>query len=240
VRDPGAAAATFDEAWSALARPARRSLELAYDSLVAGGLAVGAVLTDERAEIVAEGRNRAYDPPGGRDILQGSPLAHAELNVLAAVEEGRALERCTLWSSQEPCAMCTAAAAFTAVGTIRYLAPDPWAIAAGRSRSGSGAVDASGPPRIVGPGEDLWLVAANVLFLASIGRRRGLGHPTVERNRGLEPETTRLVVDLVGSGVSVRLTRDGSIETFLGGLWEPIAAAATARLARTGGRVAAP
>lgn len=48
---------------------------------MAGGLAVGAVLTDERAEIVAEGRNRAYDPPGGRDILQGSPLAHAELNV---------------------------------------------------------------------------------------------------------------------------------------------------------------
>jgi tRNA(Arg) A34 adenosine deaminase TadA len=230
VRAPG-----FAEAWPALASPARRCLELAYDSLAAGGLAVGAVLTEERGAILAEGRNRAYDPPGGRDILQGSPLAHAELNVLAAVAEGRRLERCTLWSSQEPCSMCTAAAAFTGIGTVRYLAPDPWAIATGRSRAGAGADPATGAPTIVGPGADLWLVAANVLFLASIARRRGLGHPTVERNRGLEPETTRIVTDLLDPGSGRGLTRESSIETFLSGLWDQIAAAAAARQARTGG-----
>ncbi|HEX7471545.1 MAG TPA: nucleoside deaminase [Candidatus Limnocylindrales bacterium] len=236
----GARAPAFDEAWPALAAPARRCIELAYHSFLAGGLAVGAVLTDERGEVVAEGRNRAYDPAGGRDILQGSPLAHAELNVLAAVAEGRPLERCTLWSSQEPCSMCTAAAAFTGIGTVRYLAPDPWAIATGRSRTGAGGDPVTATPRIVGPGADIWLVAANILFLASIARRRGLGHPTVERNRGLEPETTRIVIDLVEPGAARRLTREESIETFLRGLWEPIAAAAAARQARTGGSAGAP
>src|SRR5215471_20971143 len=102
----------FGRAWAMLEPGARRSLQLAYASLVAGGLACGAAVTDGSGALVAEGRNRAYDPPGGTDALQGTPLAHAEMNALAAVSTYRDLSLCTLWSSQEPCSMCTAAAAF--------------------------------------------------------------------------------------------------------------------------------
>jgi tRNA(Arg) A34 adenosine deaminase TadA len=120
----------FAAAWAALDPAPRRALELAYAALVAGGLPVGSVLADDAGGIVAEGRNRAYDPPGGPEVLQGTPLAHAELNVLAAVPTDRELGRDTLWSTHEPCSMCAAAAAFTGVGTVRYVAPDPWAVAA--------------------------------------------------------------------------------------------------------------
>ncbi|MFJ2576077.1 deaminase [Kitasatospora aureofaciens] len=84
------------------------------------------MLTDAAGAIVTQGRNRAYDPPGGPDPLQGTPPAHAELNALARARTGWDLATHTLWSSHRPCAMCAAAAAFTGVGTVRYLADDPW------------------------------------------------------------------------------------------------------------------
>ena len=54
-----------DEADGALLR----CLELAYESFLAGGLPVGSVITD------GVGRNRAYDPAGGTDRLQRTPIA---------------------------------------------------------------------------------------------------------------------------------------------------------------------
>jgi tRNA(Arg) A34 adenosine deaminase TadA len=121
---------TAPEALAAAEPPVRRCLELAFDALRAGGLACGSVVVAPDWTISAEGRNHAYDPPTGSDVLEGSPLAHAELNALARVPTGLDLGALTLWSSQEPCSMCTAAAQFVGVGGIRYLAPDPWAIAA--------------------------------------------------------------------------------------------------------------
>jgi hypothetical protein len=65
-----------------------------------GGLAVGAVITDAGGAVIPEGRNRAYDPPGGPDALEGTPLAHAEMNAFAAVRTERDLAGCTLLSTQ--------------------------------------------------------------------------------------------------------------------------------------------
>ena len=166
----------FDEAWTELVPAARRSLELAYESLIAGGLPVGSVLTDLPGDIVAEGRNRAYDPPGGADVLQGTPLAHAEMNVLAAVRTDWDLSGCTLWSTHQPCSMCAAAAAFTSVGTVRYVAPDPWAVAAGAT------AEASGSPL----GDPRWARVAGVLFVLGVANRVG-PEPRSGRDRAAAP-----------------------------------------------------
>ncbi|WP_035844886.1 nucleoside deaminase [Kitasatospora azatica] len=171
----------FEESWQAAPVAVRRCLELAHLSLTAGGLAVGAVLVDGAGLVRAEGRNRAYDGPGGPDLLQGTPLAHAELNALALVRTGSDLAGLTLWSTQQPCAMCAAALEFTAVGTVRYLAPDPWALATGQ------------PGADARPETSEWLVAANLLFLQSVVDAADLDHPTVRRNRTLEPETVALL-----------------------------------------------
>jgi tRNA(Arg) A34 adenosine deaminase TadA len=174
----------FAAAWAALDAAPRRALELAYEGLVAGGLPVGSVLVDAGGTIVAEGRNRAYDPPGGPDVLQGTPLAHAELNVLAAVPTDRVLDRDTLWSTHEPCSMCAAAAAFTGVGTVRYVAPDPWAVAAQPSGPPSGAVPL---------GDARWAAVAGVLFVLGVAARVGVDSPTVTGN----PEVARIALDLL-------------------------------------------
>lgn len=219
-------------AWSRLEEPVARSLELAYESLIAGGLACGAVLTDREGSIVAEGRNRAYDPPGGHDILQGSPLAHAEMNVLAAVSNDVDLSTFMLWTTQEPCSMCTAAAAFTGVGSIRYVAPDPWAIATDQSRSTAGASrvrDEGGPP-VLGPeDDDRWVVSANLIFMLSVGRPNGPAHPTIVRNAELEPETTRVLLPLLDDR---NAAPSPSVRTFLASSWAAIESAAHDRRQR--------
>jgi tRNA(Arg) A34 adenosine deaminase TadA len=226
VTDPGAEPKVrFQTAWHDLEPPARRALELAYASLAGGGLACGAVITDADGRVIAEGRNRAYDPPGGPDALQGTPLAHAELNAFAAVPTERELADCTLLSTQEPCSMCTAAAAFLEVGTVRHLARDPWALASGQPDGGVS----------VGPAADLWVVTANLLFLLGIASAAGADHPTVAANRTVEPETTGIVLDLLAEGLAAPgWTRGRSLEEALAPTWDRIEAAATARSERAG------
>ena len=194
---------TFDDAWTELAPPVRRSLELAYASLVAGGLPVGSVLSDARDAVVAEGRNRAYDPPGGADALQGTPLAHAEMNVLAAVRTDWDLSGATLWSTHEPCSMCAAAAAFMSVGTIRYVAPDPWAVAAG-ARSPSSVAAPLGDPRRAR--------VAGLLFVLGVATRVGPDSPTVTGN----PDLADLALDLLPAPTT------GTLRDLVAPLWPRI------------------
>jgi tRNA(Arg) A34 adenosine deaminase TadA len=212
----------FEDAWRALPEPARAALEAASRSLAAGGLAVGSAIADADGALVAVGRNRAYDRPGGPEPLQGTPLAHAEMNALAVVPTARDLAADTLWSTQQPCAMCDAAAVFCGVGTVRWLAPDPWAVAAdvpvGRE---------PGPTARIGPTDQRWLVVANALFVAGVVRTRGRAHPTAVRGAEREPETDQLV-DSVAERADVVFPR------LIGPLWPEIIAAADARRERIG------
>ncbi|WP_229883545.1 nucleoside deaminase [Streptomyces omiyaensis] len=213
----------FDEAWPAAPEAVRRCLALAYEALRAGGLAVGSVLTDANGTVRAEGRNQAYDDGPGAGALRGTPLAHAELNALAAARTEWDLGTLTLWSTQEPCSMCTAAAAFTGVGAVRYLAPDPWALASANHGSSG----------VAGLEQQPWLVAANVMFLRSVAvAARGPEEPaTLVRCRELEPETAALH-DSLPPGLPSAPTA----EAWLRELWPGVAAAALARPAgRHGG-----
>ncbi|MFE2721284.1 nucleoside deaminase [Kitasatospora sp. NPDC059327] len=211
----------FDASWAALAPGARRCLEPAHRSWPDGGLPVGAVLADADGVIVAEGRNRG--PPRGATapttrrvvrIRQGTPLAPAELNAPARTRTGWDLATHTLWSSHEPCGMCAAAVAFTGIGVVRFLAPDPWAVGAGR---GAGA-DVAGPR---------WAeVAADLLFLAAAVRVGGPDHRTVRTALAGGPRaarTARLAVDLAARGAG---TPADSLPVLLAGLRSAVTRAA--------------
>lgn len=201
-------------AWEHAHLGVRRSLELAHRTLLAGGLPVGAVILDASSSIVAEGRNRCYDPPAGDDPLQGTPLAHAEMNALARIVTNTDLSHCTLWSTHRPCGMCAAACAFTGVGEVRFLAPDP---------SDPHTAD---PENV----DDRWAVLANVLFLEGISRYSGPDAPMISRARLQEPETAALLASL-----GPRLFTSAELDVGLAGGWPMLEAAAQARADRRRG-----
>jgi len=193
----------------------RRSLELAHQALRAGGLPVGAVILDASANLSAEGRNHCcYDPPAGDDPFQGTPLAHAEMNALARIATSTDLSGCTLWSTHCPCTMCAAACAFTGVGEVRFLAPDP------------SDTDSADPQNV----DDRWAVLGNVLFLEGITRYSGPGAPMISRARVREPETAALL-----SSIGPILFDSPELEPGLVGGWPLIEAAARARADRRRG-----
>ena len=86
----------LERAWTALEPPFRRALELAWRSCAAGTIGVGSVITSSTGEVIAEGRNRSYDPAGGDDRLQDTLIAHAEMNALALVPTRFSLADCVL------------------------------------------------------------------------------------------------------------------------------------------------
>jgi tRNA(adenine34) deaminase len=99
--------------------PMRRALDLAAEAAAAGEVPVGAVVT-LGDEIVAEARN----------AMRGSsdPTAHAEMEAIRSAAEKLGtsrLDKCTLWVTLEPCAMCAAAVSVARIAGLRFGAEDP-------------------------------------------------------------------------------------------------------------------
>ena len=102
-----------------LPSPMRRALDLAREAADDGEVPVGAVVTCND-EIVAEARN----------AMRGSfdPTAHAEMVAIRVAGErlgASRLDKCTLWVTLEPCAMCAAAVALARMKALRFGAEDP-------------------------------------------------------------------------------------------------------------------
>lgn len=207
--------ATFDAAWHDLALPAQRCLELAHVALLAGGLAVGAVVVDGSNLIVAEGRNRAYDPPTGTDHLEATPLAHAEMNAMARLSTATPLGSFTMWSTQQPCSMCSAAATFIGVGQIEAIAADP-------SNPADYAITTAA---------SLWVVLATTMFMVGRIRRRGNEDPAIAANKALEPEAVGLALRVLRHDRHPLLSGQ-SLDTALDAVWEHLRAAADHRDSR--------
>lgn len=101
----------------------RLAFEHAWASWRAGSLGIGAVLADGTGRIVATGRNRVLEP-GSDAPLAGSLLAHAEMTAL--VELGmRTAGGLTLYTTVEPCLMCTSTCIAMRVSEVHYAASDP-------------------------------------------------------------------------------------------------------------------
>jgi tRNA(Arg) A34 adenosine deaminase TadA len=110
------------DAWQELDEPWRASLELAWEAYRAGTIPVGSVVAAADGEVVARGRNRIFDPPGHG--LSGSRLAHAEVDALAQLPVTERYRDHVLYSTLEPCLLCTAATLLATVGRIEYAAED--------------------------------------------------------------------------------------------------------------------
>jgi tRNA(adenine34) deaminase len=121
--DPTEAAA----AWAAVEQPWQLAFELAWEAFQAGSVPVGAVVVDPGGDLVTQGRSRSNEPTGPSGQLAGTYLAHAEVNALAGLAPGDYWSH-VLYTTLEPCLLCTAALTHAHVGAVRYAASDPlWA-----------------------------------------------------------------------------------------------------------------
>lgn len=121
---------------AALAGPIQRALDLAWESVRAGSLGIGAVATRGDGTELVTGRNRLIERDAGDDHLAGSSLAHAELNVLAKLPfRGHEDDDIQLVTTLQPCVQCLGAIRLSPVRRVAVLAPDPLWIGIERMRS---------------------------------------------------------------------------------------------------------
>lgn len=91
----------------------RRTIELAQTSRARGDHPFGALLADEDGKILIEAMNTCG--------TKGDRTGHAERNLMTEASmtyDADFLARCTMYTSAEPCAMCTGSVYWAGVGRI--------------------------------------------------------------------------------------------------------------------------
>lgn len=94
----------------------RRAIDLSVESREQGRHPFAAIVVDAQGEVVAARGNNSMPP-------EGDPTQHAELTAAAEAARLRPLGElvdATLYTSAEPCAMCTGAVYWTGIGRIVY------------------------------------------------------------------------------------------------------------------------
>jgi tRNA(Arg) A34 adenosine deaminase TadA len=179
-------------------------LELAWQSLQAGTAPIGAVVTDATGAIVSTGRN-AVDGTAEPPLVSGSLLAHAEVNALIWLRDGR--ERHAdyrLVTSLEPCPMCAGAFRMASLGALTFLGADPfngasWLLTTDQYKGRR-------PVEITGPRADSAGRLAVGLVVAYQLRRRPDG-PFIATFRELRPDLLAAGEALVDTGIFERAER---------------------------------
>ena len=104
--------------------PWRIVFEEAWESFRSGSFGIGAVLVDPvDGSVVTTGRNRVADRHGLPRTLSGNMTAHAEMNAFASLDRFNAAGL-HLYSSLEPCLMCSATALQLRVTHVHFAAAD--------------------------------------------------------------------------------------------------------------------
>jgi tRNA(Arg) A34 adenosine deaminase TadA len=90
---------------------------------------IGAVVVGATGQILSEGRNRNFgSPPHDSRQIYNSPLAHAEINALLALDfDVIAPYSCAFYTLVEPCPLCIGAICMAHIKEIHYACHDPWA-----------------------------------------------------------------------------------------------------------------
>jgi len=94
----------------------RQAIDLARKARDDGRHPFGALIVNERGEVLVTALNNAVRP-------KGDPTQHAETVACAAAARLLSepeLARCTLYTSTEPCAMCAGAIYWTGIGRVVF------------------------------------------------------------------------------------------------------------------------
>jgi tRNA(Arg) A34 adenosine deaminase TadA len=108
-------------AWATLEPAWQQAISMAWRSYRDGGVAVGAVVTDDAGTVLGSGRNQRFTTVAPRGVL-----AHAEMEALAALPDDKErARRSRLYTTLHPCPMCLGATVVARVGHLAFGAYDP-------------------------------------------------------------------------------------------------------------------
>lgn len=112
--------------WDDIKRPWRACLELAWEAYVNASVPVGAVITDERGVIIAEGRNRVFDHFIMPNRISNHPFAHAEIDAMLQISsyQNKNIRDFTLYTTCEPCYFCFGAMMINSMKHLKFAARD--------------------------------------------------------------------------------------------------------------------
>lgn len=93
----------------------RKVFDIARRSKVNGNLAYGCLLVDENNKVILEGENSV--------LTEVDALGHAEINLIrnaSKLYNAEFLNKCTIYTSDEPCPMCSSAIFWGGIGRLVF------------------------------------------------------------------------------------------------------------------------
>jgi len=119
-----------EQAWESLGGAWHAAFEQAWLAWCGGNFGIGAVLVDPTQhvadgspKVIAAGRNRVGEAPSEPGVIAGNFMAHAEMNVFAAMPTFNA-SGLHLYTTLEPCLMCSATSVLLRVGHVHFAVND--------------------------------------------------------------------------------------------------------------------
>ena len=208
-------------AWDALEEPWRVCLALSWRAYGAGTIPVGAALVDGGGAVVAEGRNRVYEPTGPEGQIANSLLAHAEVNALVGLDPERRYEDHVLYTALEPCLLCVGATVMATVGRVRYAGADPYGGGDGGLVGGNPHIERL-PLQFEGPRDDAFGVLASALLSAFYLRRNPQGAVVVAYAERM-PDVLAVARALLDAGAPERAAAGVPLHEALPAIWGALA-----------------
>jgi tRNA(adenine34) deaminase len=112
--------------FESLEHPWKIAFEEAWIAYCAGSFPIGAVIM-RGTEVIARGRNQIFEPHALTKTIAGTQISYAELNALVQLPQEFDVSNLELYSTMEPCPLCTGAIRMTHIPTVFYAARDPHA-----------------------------------------------------------------------------------------------------------------
>lgn len=195
-------------AYDDLSAPWRAAVDQAWTSYAGGSLGVGAVVTTADGEVVVAGRNRIADEHGPAGRLYGTRLAHAEMDVLAALRDDRS-PGLSLWTTLEPCLLCVGAILLFDLVDVRIAATDPLWHGTDGLRRLNPFVAEKWPARS-GPADGALGRFGGLLPLLWFLRTRGRDHSVARAYAERDPQLLDRATRLLAQGAPAGLLADGA------------------------------
>ncbi|WP_425448092.1 nucleoside deaminase [Dethiothermospora halolimnae] len=104
--------------------PTKLAFSQAWKSYCKGSRPIGAVIVDDKNNIVAKGRDKTYERKNIIGQISGNRIAHGGINAILKLNEYKYknIRSYTIYLTMEPCIMCYGAILTSNIGTIKFIA----------------------------------------------------------------------------------------------------------------------